>query len=61
MDASKAQTPQAPQQAPAADVAALSLAEYGDALRRRKVGVRATVARLLDAIEHANASLDAFT
>jgi aspartyl-tRNA(Asn)/glutamyl-tRNA(Gln) amidotransferase subunit A len=61
VDASKAQTPQAPQHAPAADVAALSLAEYGEALRRRKVGARATVARLLDAIEHANASLDAFT
>jgi len=60
VDASKAQTPQAPQ-APAADVAALSLAEYGDALRRRTVGAKATVQRLLDTIEQANRSLDAFT
>src|SRR5690348_6898179 len=60
VDASKAQTLQAPQ-APAADAAALSLAEYGDALRRRTVGAKATVQRLLDTIEQANRSLDAFT
>ncbi|HXR55197.1 MAG TPA: amidase [Casimicrobiaceae bacterium] len=44
-----------------ADFARVSLADYGDGLRRRAFGARATVTRLLDAIERENATLDAFT
>jgi aspartyl-tRNA(Asn)/glutamyl-tRNA(Gln) amidotransferase subunit A len=39
----------------------LSLAAYGDGLRRRAYGAKASVARLLEAIERANPTLDAFT
>ena len=45
---------------PPADFATLSLAAYGEGLRRRAFGAKTTTARLLDAIERANPTLDAF-
>ena len=47
--------------APAADVATLSLARYGDGLRAGAFGARATVEHLLATIERVNPTLDAFT
>ena len=44
-----------------ADFARVSLAEYGEGLRRQAFGAQATVTRLLDAIERDNPTLDAFT
>ena len=47
--------------APAADFATLSLAAYGEGLRRGAFGASASVTRLLDAIGRANPALDAFS
>ena len=47
--------------ASAADVATLSLAGYGEGLRRRTFGATATVERLLEAIGRENDALAAFT
>ena len=47
--------------ASATEVASLSLAEYGDGLRRGTIGATATVERLLATIGQANDTLDAFT
>ena len=59
MDSSDTRAPNVPGTA-AADVATLSLAEYGDGLRRGTFSAAATVQRLLAAID-ADRALDAFT